>query len=87
MFYYWKKKLTLISRWRRAALLKAIAEKLIPGIPEDTRIAILQQTKLTDDTDGKSDMNGQAGPTVLQEVVDKATAKNAVELEIRGLCH
>lgn len=28
----------------KSTLLKAIAEKLIPGIPEQTRIAILQQT-------------------------------------------
>ena len=70
-----------------AALLKAIAEKLIPGIPEGTRVSLLQQTKLTDDApdDAKPGSKDQRGPTVLQEVVDRATAKNAVEQEIRGM--
>ena len=56
-----------------------MAEKLIPGIPEGTRIAILQQSKLTEeDEDGKSDKTG----SVLVEVVDKATAKTTVERDI-----
>jgi hypothetical protein len=67
------------------ALLKAIAEKLIPGIPENTRIAILQQTRV-DDQDGSPEPKEKSGTasTVLQEVVERATAKLAVEKEING---
>ncbi|KAG9259075.1 P-loop containing nucleoside triphosphate hydrolase protein [Emericellopsis atlantica] len=67
----------------KSTLLKAIAEKLIPGIPEETRIAILQQTKLTDDENRAQDQD--AGQTVLQSVVDKATSKSNVEREVRAL--
>lgn len=66
-------------------MLKAIAEKLIPGIPEEARIALLQQTRLTDDDgDAKPVSKDTTGPTVLQEVIERATAKNVVEQEIRG---
>lgn len=69
---------------RCKALLRAIAEKLIPGIPEGTRIALLQQSKLVDENDnatsvGKSDLE----QSVLQEVVDRATALDSVEQEIK----
>lgn len=68
-----------------AALLRAIADKLIPGIPEGTRIAILQQTKLTDD-DGDEDSRQarKAEASVLQEVIDRATARDTIEQEIKG---
>ena len=67
-------------------MLKAIADKLIPGIPEGTKISLLQQTKLTEDDAGANpDEEGEKGPTVLQEVVDNATARNEVEQEIRGM--
>jgi hypothetical protein len=68
------------------ALLKAIAEKLIPGIPEDTRIAILQQTKLTDEESGEKPEtadNGEA--SVLEQVIEKATAKHAIEQDIKSI--
>ncbi|KAI5463410.1 P-loop containing nucleoside triphosphate hydrolase protein [Mariannaea sp. PMI_226] len=69
----------------KSTLLKAIAEKLIPGIPEGTRIAILQQSRLVDEKpDGKPESeNGQA--TTLDEVIERATAKQAVEQEIKVL--
>lgn len=68
------------------ALLKAIAEKLIPGIPEASRIAILQQTKLTEgEEDSKPGSGSQATTTsTLQEVIERATSRNAVEQEIKG---
>lgn len=69
------------------ALLRAIAEKLIPGIPEETRIAILQQTNAADVNVDDSIMNkaGETeGPTVLEDVIDKATAKSELEQEING---
>ncbi|RCI09677.1 hypothetical protein L249_3789 [Ophiocordyceps polyrhachis-furcata BCC 54312] len=66
-----------------AALLKAIAEKLIPGIPEDTRIAILQQTRLADGDDAV-DVDGQQ-TSVLRDVVNKATTRDVIEQEIKVL--
>ncbi|KAJ9423832.1 P-loop containing nucleoside triphosphate hydrolase protein [Fusarium oxysporum] len=68
------------------ALLKAIAEKLIPGIPEETRIAILQQTRLTDEkSEEKPDTNNGDKASVLEQVIEKATAKHAIEQDIRDL--
>jgi ATPase subunit of ABC transporter with duplicated ATPase domains len=68
----------------KSTLLKAIADKLIPGIPEETKIALLQQTRLTDDGPESRPSNGPA-PTVLQEVVDKAIARSLIEHEIKTL--
>lgn len=66
------------------ALLKAIAEKLIPGIPEGTRIALLQQSRLVDgDDNAASAAKGNGKLSVLQEVVDRATARCIVEQEIK----
>lgn len=76
------------------ALLKAIAEKLIPGIPEETRISILQQTNAqVSETDifpqdaassqTQSELQGP-GCCVLEEVIEKATARSNIEQEIRG---
>ncbi|GAB0146406.1 hypothetical protein EsHS_00006808 [Epichloe bromicola] len=60
--------------------------KLIPGIPEGTRIALLQQSRLVDENDhgDSADENGQQ-QSVLQEVIDRATARDAVEQEIQFL--
>ncbi len=74
------------------ALLRAIAEKLIPGIPEETRVSILQQTNAgdantDDDPSRAAPATSQAalqGPTVLEEVIDKATAKSELDREING---
>ncbi|KJK80332.1 hypothetical protein H634G_04571 [Metarhizium anisopliae BRIP 53293] len=69
----------------KSTLLRAIADKLIPGIPEGTRIAILQQTKLTDDDgDENSRQARKAEASVLQEVIDRATARDTIEQEIKG---
>lgn len=69
--------------------MKAIAEKLIPGIPEETRIAILQQT---DAGDGSADASTahaaghtHSGRTVLEEVIESATSKDELEKEISTL--
>jgi ATPase subunit of ABC transporter with duplicated ATPase domains len=70
----------------KSTLLKAIAEKLIPGIPEETRIAILQQTKLTDEKDEHaSNTTENIQPSVLEQVIEKATARHAIEQDIKGL--
>ncbi|KAL7938020.1 P-loop containing nucleoside triphosphate hydrolase protein [Trichoderma chlorosporum] len=70
----------------KSTLLKAIARKLIPGIPEGSRIALLQQTKLTEsdeDDQARAENSGQG--TVLQEVIERATARSAIEQEIKVL--
>ncbi|GKT61997.1 ABC transporter [Colletotrichum tofieldiae] len=76
----------------KSTLLKAVAEKLIPGVPEETRISLLQQTNVTDaNLDLRpNDRLAEAGEfgqrrSVLEHVIDKATAKSDVEQEIRAL--
>lgn len=71
----------LTPRLPRSALLKAIAEKLIPGIPEGTRVAMLQQSRPADE--GTGDGPG-AGPSVLELVVDRATSRHAVERQVQS---
>lgn len=75
----------------KSTLLRAIAEKLIPGIPEQTRVAILQQTNAKDvNTDVmameavSSGEEASKGRSVLEEVIEKATARFEAEQEIRG---
>ena len=75
------------------AILRAVAEKLIPGIPIPTRISILQQTA-TDEAQHTSTGGGssqsQSTPTagsqlsVLAEVIDRATSRNEIQREIDG---
>lgn len=57
----------------KSTLLRAIAERLIPGIPDETRITILQQTTTSD----PPTLN-----TVLDEVIDKATSNHVLHHEI-----
>lgn len=58
------------------------------------RIVLLQQTRITDDSDETATIqknpaaaNDEKSPSVLQEVIDKATLRDAVEREIRGSFH
>ncbi|KAK1635132.1 ABC transporter [Colletotrichum phormii] len=82
----------------KSTLLRAIAEKLIPGIPEATRISLLQQTSISDtDSDVRPedddsittptpvDGSAQSSRTVLEHVIEQATARSDVEQEIRAL--
>jgi len=73
--------------------LKAIAEKLIPGIPVQTRISILQQTSTSDERSGEAN-GGSSGTlstddagklSVLETVIDRATSRNEIQHEIDGL--
>lgn len=67
----------------KSTLLKAIAEKLIPGIPRETRISLLQQTiggQGAEDDDRKDEVK----LSVLEGVIDRATARNEVQREIDG---
>ncbi|KAK7956893.1 ABC transporter [Apiospora aurea] len=74
----------------KSTLLKAIAEKLIPGIPEATRIAILQQTQVSDaNADGTLPGSSVSQTTrgdrlVIEEVIERATARSEVQREIQG---
>ncbi|ORY62917.1 ABC transporter [Pseudomassariella vexata] len=76
----------------KSTLLKAISEKLIPGIPEETRVVLLQQTNIAD---ANTDETGaefpppkpkeSRGSTVLEEVIERATSRHKVQEEIRIL--
>ncbi|KAJ8058556.1 hypothetical protein OCU04_012734 [Sclerotinia nivalis] len=74
----------------KSTLLKAIAEKLIPGIPVQTRISILQQTDADSkesDEEGSSE-NAESGEkrgsklSVLEEVIDRATSRSEIQHEV-----
>ncbi|GLA58277.1 hypothetical protein AtubIFM56815_008597 [Aspergillus tubingensis] len=70
----------------KSTLLRSIAEKLIPGIPENTKIAILQQTRLTDGAkDPKQEGRDNTGLNVLQTVIERATSRTTIEQEISTL--
>lgn len=69
-----------------------MAEKLIPGIPYATRIAILQQTdseidELADSVRAStaSDAAGGRGRTVLQQVMASDDLRNDVTRKIDGV--
>ncbi|KXJ92420.1 ABC transporter [Microdochium bolleyi] len=75
----------------KSTLLRAIAEKLIPGIPEETRVVLLQQTSGGDVNvdepvpthgDGGEAHQQQQGLNVLEEVIERATAKQQVQRDI-----
>jgi hypothetical protein len=73
--------------------LKAVAEKLIPGIPLQTRISILQQTAsdgsdpVTDAVTAIKDLEVEEinQLSVLEEVIDRATSRNEIQREIGGM--
>ena len=73
-----------------SAILKAVAEKLIPGIPKPTRISILQQTSTEEappSTGGetsqvKSTAASDSQLSVLAEVIDRATSQIEIQREI-----
>ncbi|KAK8051285.1 ABC transporter-like protein [Apiospora rasikravindrae] len=75
----------------KSTLLKAIAEKLIPGIPEETRIAILQQTEVSDAKAHETLPGTSASQTiredglVIEEIIERATARSGVQKEIQAL--
>ncbi|KAI0815599.1 ABC transporter [Xylaria sp. FL0064] len=74
----------------KSTLLKAIAQKLIPGIPEETRIVILQQTDAGDaeaETDLKQTVSRSSDRSVLEEVIERATARHEAQREIEDLTH
>ena len=69
------------------ALLRAIAEKLIPGIPLSTRISLLQQTSqdVEDEPAKAEDMNPHLSKKpVLQYIVESDAARNKVLHDVNG---
>ncbi|TGJ79266.1 hypothetical protein E0Z10_g9504 [Xylaria hypoxylon] len=67
----------------KSTLLKAIAQKLIPGVPEETRIVILQQTDAEDvKTEIVSHLPAANNKSVIEEVIERATAKHEVQREL-----
>ncbi|KAI9902769.1 hypothetical protein N3K66_002121 [Trichothecium roseum] len=68
----------------KSTLLKAIAEKLIPGIPEECRVSILQQTRHGENDDESTEKAGK-DLSALQDVVARIIAKDVIEQEIRLL--
>jgi hypothetical protein len=70
-----------------------VAEKLIPGIPMQSRISILQQTAsdgsdpVADDTAAVSGLvvSEHNQFSVLKEVIDRATSRNEIQREIDGM--
>jgi ATPase subunit of ABC transporter with duplicated ATPase domains len=74
----------------KSTILKAVAEKLIPGIPKETRIGILQQTDAGKDETGGVESKldnlslGKKDLPVLEEVIDRATSRSEVQWEIDG---
>ncbi|KAI0411987.1 ABC transporter [Xylaria grammica] len=70
----------------KSTLLKAIAQKLIPGIPEETRIVILQQT----DAEGvNTELDAHPAAVndkiVLEDVIERATARHEAQRELEDL--
>lgn len=71
-----------------------MAEKLIPGLPPDTRIALLQQTSTHEQestTDCRSTQGIQsdssansANKTVLQQVIESDVSRNIVLQDLKG---
>jgi hypothetical protein len=65
---------------------------LIPGIPIQTRISILQQTDADEAADAakgieKLSITPGSGMSVLEQVIDRATSRNEIQSEIDGMSH
>jgi ATPase subunit of ABC transporter with duplicated ATPase domains len=71
----------------KSTILKAVAEKLIPGIPIETRISILQQTLSTDEDAAENsgkEAKGASQLSVLEKVIDRAISKSEIQREVDG---
>lgn len=78
-----------------SALLRAMADKLIPGFPESLKIAILQQKdafdgatkEISSNQDGTDSGHQKTeGRTVLQTVLQSDISRNEVTRKIKGVC-
>lgn len=77
----------------KSTIMRAVAEKLIPGIPYATRIAILQQNgtsnsikssagQSTPPTSSLSQLSISPTKTVLEEVIEKAISRDEIKNDI-----
>ena len=74
------------------AILKAIANKLIPGIAPATRISMLQQTTFQDQEEALPDLSGlvvdkspsNVEQSALQYVIESDAYRNAYLREVAG---
>ena len=73
------------------ALLRAIATKIIPGLPESVRIAILQQTVSGDDGNAskvsltsRADTSDLMIMNPLQYILESDTARNDIQTQLNG---
>ena len=83
--WHWQIKFVESSCWfdsanALSALLRAMADQLIPGLPINIRIAILQQTA---DEDGPSS-SGANDKTVIQTVIEGDPYRNRLLDETKG---
>ncbi|KAL5365498.1 P-loop containing nucleoside triphosphate hydrolase protein [Aspergillus floccosus] len=62
----------------KSTLLRAMADKLVPGIPHSTRVAILQQTDTTDQEGLETNTVETQNKTVLQYVMSSDNHRNEV---------
>lgn len=81
------------------ALLRAMAEKLIPGLPDSIKISLLQQTDELDDLQSESpDVSSlsldpektekaRKKKTVLQTVLQSDQSRNEVTRKIQSMHH
>lgn len=71
------------------AVLRALADRIIPGLPPSLRVAILQQTS-TDAENPSPAMNGPStsapeDTTVLQHVIEGDQSRTALIQDLQGL--
>ena len=80
----------------KSTIMRAVAEKLIPGIPYATRIAILQQTGTNNSVKSSASLSPppESSPsqpsispqrTVLEEVIERAISRDEIQNEINVL--
>lgn len=71
------------------AILRALADRIIPNIPPGLRVAILQQTS-TDADNHSPEKNGSGNPaptettTVLQHVIEGDRSRTALVQDLQG---
>jgi ATPase subunit of ABC transporter with duplicated ATPase domains len=80
----------------KSTIMRAVAEKLIPGIPYATRIAILQQTGTSNSIKtpasqsapqdiSVSQLSISPHRTILEEVIERAISRDEIQNEINAL--
>jgi len=71
----------------KSTLLRAIAQKLIPGLSHDTRIAILQQTATESSTSQSEGIEFSTVPSVksvLEQVIESDVSRNIALQDLKG---